>query len=48
MIVITENNFLIQIGVFRIYKCSKCDNREVKVNHKYCSKCGEELFFNIS
>jgi len=42
---ITSKDFVVQIGKYKLYKCPKCGNVELRDDYKFCPKCGEKINF---
>jgi len=47
MITITKKDFVIDIGKYKIYRCSNCKEQEIRNDFKFCPVCGEKLRFKI-
>lgn len=47
MRIITEDDFQVQIGDIKLYKCPGCDVGGIKDYYRFCYNCGDVLSFNL-
>jgi len=44
---ITKSDLVVKIGKYKIYRCTSCDEPEIRNDYKFCPFCGEKVVFKL-